>query len=369
MRLFSLPKYIGCLLIVLFAACAEPENPVTPEEATQFARSIEGSMKRQNAAKFNQAFDPETLVERIKKNAKFKINAIMLSGVADGLKSGQLGTQLVQSMGKGGSYELVKHYEKDKKQHLVFRLYGEDGKINYHDMELVKKKKQVKVADMYIYLSGEDLSTTLAQTLIMMDDHFDSMDKKDREQLSNIKKIRKLLNEGKHTEADQLYQQLPAVLKEQKIIKIAHIEIASELGDEAYMQALDDYERSYPNAPNLYLMKIDAHILRKDFKGAMNAVNKLDSLIDKDTFLDYYRGLVCKLMDDKEGQNLYFERLVTNKPDFGPGMVELVVLHMENKETEKAVLVAKKIKAGNKENSRHMETLYQLYPELEKKME
>lgn len=368
MRLFSLQNSIGFILILLLSACSGHEDPVTKEEAIQFARSIEGSMKRQSAAKFNQALDVEALVERMKKNGNFKLNVGMLKGVAEGLKSGQIGAQLIQSMGEGGSYELVKQYEKDKKQHLVFRLFGGDGKLNYHDLELIKKKEQIKIADMFIYLSGENLSTTLAQTLAMMDDHFDSMSKEDREQIGNIKRIRKLLNEGKHTEADRLYQQFPEVLKKQRMLMIVRIEIASELGDEVYSQAMDEFERAYPDAPNLFLMKIDAHILKKDFNGAMNSINKLDSLIDKDTFLDYYRSLISKLMEDKKGQFFYLDRLVKNKPDFGPGMLELAVFHMDNNETEKAVPIAQKLKA-NKENHAQLEVVYELYPELQKKME
>ena len=369
MRLLSLQKYTGFLLILLLSACAEQEKPVTKEEALQLAKSIEGSMSRQSGAKFNEAFDGEALVERMKKEATFKISAVMAREAANGLKSGKMGTELVRSMGKDGSYELVKQYEKDKKQHLVFRLFGTDGKLNYHDLELVKKKEKVRIADMYVYLAGENLSSTLAQTFSMLDDNYDNMSKEDREKIGNMKRIRKLLNEGKHQEADQLYQQFPEVLKKQKMMQVVRIEIASELGDDVYSQAMDDFERAYPDAPNLYLMKIDAYILRKDFDGAMNAVNKLDSLIDKDTFLDYYRGLICKLKEDKEGQDIYFTRLVKNKPDFGPGVLELVAFHMDNNQTDKGVLVAQQYKASSKASQEQFDVLYQLYPELQKKLE
>lgn len=366
MQLFSLRKFAGSLLILLLAACSEQEKPVTPEEALKMAQTLESGIKTRNAAKFNEAFDVEALLERMKKEAGFKVNIATVKSMADGFRSGQMGTELIRSIGKGGSYELVKQYEKDKKQHLIFRLFGTDGKMNYHDLELVKKKDKIKIADMYIYLSGENLSTTLAQTLAMMEDNYDNMSQSEKDKITNMKRIRKLLGEGKHEEANKLYQQLPEILKQQKVLKIVNIEIASELGNDAYMAAMEDYERSFPNAPNLCLMKIDACIIKKDYQGALKAVNQLDSLIDKDVLLDYHRGLINNLTEDKEAQLMYFERLVKNKPDFGPGILELIVHYMENKAPEKAAPLFKRYKASSNADKDQIEALNLMYPDLKK---
>lgn len=369
MQLLSLRKFIVVLLILALAACGEQEQPVTKDEALKLAHSIENSMKRRSAAKFNEAFDAEAMAARIQKAGDNKINKLMLKGAVEGFREGSMGTQLVTSMGKGGSYELVKQYEKDNKQHVIFRLFSVDGKVNYHDLELVKKKGQIRIADMFVYLSGENISTTMAQTLASMNENYDNMDKKSREKLGNLNEIRKALNAGKYEEAEKLYQQLPSVIKEQKMAKVIHISIASGLGEDVYMQALNDFERDYPHAPNLFLMKVDAYILKKNYQGAMHAVNQLDSLIDKDHFLDYYRGLVSNLMQDKDGRRKYFERLVTNRPDFAPGMLELIAVYMDNNEREKGVELARKYKTNSEVGKEELDVLYQLYPELQKEIE
>ncbi|MBO9633278.1 MAG: hypothetical protein J7578_09180 [Chitinophagaceae bacterium] len=368
MQLFSLRNCTVLLLILLLAACKGEEKPVSKEEAAQMASDLQASIKKRNATKFNEAFDVEALMERMKKVASFKMNVATVRGVAEGFKSGQLGTELIRSLGKGGTYELVKQYEKDKKQHLVFRLFGSDGKMNYHDLELVKKKEQIKVADMFIYLSGENLSTTLAQTMAMMDENYDSMSKSERSKISDVKKIRRLLTEGKYDEANKLYQQLPDLLKQQKMAMIINVEIASGLGDEAYTKSMDDYEKAFPDAPNMYLMKIDASILRKDYAGALKAVNQLDSLINKDDLLDYHRGLISNLTKDKEAQRMYFERLVANKPDFAPGTLELMVHYLENDDTDKAVPLFKKYQANPDADKDQIDALFTLYPDLKKKV-
>ncbi|NML19299.1 hypothetical protein HHL16_00370 [Pseudoflavitalea sp. G-6-1-2] len=364
MQLLSLRKFICFLFVLALAACGEQEKSVTKDEALQMARSLEGSLKRRSAAKFNEAFDADALADRVSKAGKVKI--VLARGVAEGVKKGQMGTELINSMGKGGSYELVKQYEKDNKQHLIFRLFGEDGKVNYHDLELVKKKDQIKIADMFVYLSGENLSTTLAQALALMGDHYDGMSKEEKEQIGNIKSIRKLLNAGKYEAADDLYEKLPEVLKSQKMFRVIRVEIASGLSNESYAIAMEELEKAYPNAPNMFLMKIDAYILKKDYKGALKSINQLDSLINKDAFLDYYRGLVCKMDEDVEGQRLYFERLVAGKPEFAAGVLELIFFYMDNNEKSKAAELTKKYKELGNVGKDQMDGLYTVYPELEK---
>lgn len=76
-------------------------------------------------------------------------------------KAANMGSKIVEAISKEGSYELVRIYEKDSKQHMIFpRLYS-DGSINYHDMELKRKKGDIKIADIFVYTSGENLSVTI----------------------------------------------------------------------------------------------------------------------------------------------------------------------------------------------------------------
>lgn len=358
-----------CLLFILFStACSEPEKPVTKEEAASLAKTLESSMGKRSAAKFNETLDPALLQKRILAAGNNKIDTRIVDGALKELRTGQLGTQIVQSLGKTGTYQLVKQYEKEKNQHLVFRLYA-NSKLNYHDFELVKKRDQVKISDAFIYITGENLSATLAESALLMTDNLDNLSSQDKDRLDNVKRIRQLINREEYSKAKTLYQELPAVLRQTKLFKMIHVQIASGLGNEEYLKAMTDYQQAYPDAPNMYLLMIDAYILKEEYDNALRSVNQLDSLINKDPFLDYYRGLIYKMMGNKEKQREHFELLDAHMPAFSDGTLELLITYLDAKETDKAIaLVNTRSSNYEKIDKEQRETIYELYPDFKKKL-
>ena len=369
MRRSTLLLYTTLLLILFSTACSEPEKPATKEEAAALGKSIESSMEKRSAAKFNEALDAELLKKRIVEAGNQKINTLIIDGAVKELKTGQLGNQIIQSLGKGGTYQLVKQYEKNNNQHLVFRLYA-DSKLNYHDFEVVKKRNEVKVSDIFIYITGENLSATLAESALLMTENIDDLSSADQGRLENVKRIRQLINRQEYDKAKALYKELPAVLKQTKLFKMIYVQIASGLGNDEYLKAMIDYQQAYPDAPNMYLLMIDAYILKEQYDKALTAVNQLDSLINKDPFLDYYRGLIYKLMGNKEKQRVHFELLDKQMPAFAEGTLELLITYLDAEETDKAVaLVNNRSSNYKKIDKEQRETIFVLYPEFKKKLE
>ncbi|AXY75295.1 hypothetical protein D3H65_15460 [Paraflavitalea soli] len=368
MRLSASLLYSSLLLTLFAIGCTEPEKPATKEEAAQLARSLENSMNKKSAAKFNEALDVASLQKRIQEAGSQKIDTRIVDGAMKELKSGQLGSQIIQALGKTGTYQLVKQYEKDKNQHLVFRMYA-NSKLNYHDLEVIKKKDQVKISDVFIYMTGENLSATLAESALLMTENLDNLTEMDKNRLNNIKRIRQLINQEEYTKAQALYKELPAVLKQTKLFQMMYVQIAAGLGNDEYLKAMTDYKKSYPNAANVYLLMIDAYILKEEYDNALQAVNQLDSLINKDPFLDYYRGLIYKMTGNKAKQLEHFESLNASMPGFSDGTLELLITYLDAEETDKAVaLVTNKKSNYKKIDKEQRETIYSLYPEFKKQL-
>jgi len=91
----------------------------------------------------------------------------------------------------------------------------------------------------------------------------------------------------------------------------------------------------FPHDPNMYLLMIDAYTLQKNYPKALESVNKLDSLIGKDPFQDYERGLLFKLMEDSTNERICFERLHQNMPEFQKGTNELVLYYFGHHQVAK----------------------------------
>ncbi|WP_207515381.1 tetratricopeptide repeat protein [Longitalea luteola] len=358
-------SYLFLLIVLFVTACSEPERPVTKEEAAKIAAALEDAIANRNSGFLNSLLSTELLEKRIMEQSDNKLSRSLVANTLTSIKSGDFGRQVIKSLGKTGTYELVKQYEKNNHQHLIFRLY--DQEINYHDFELVKVNDQVKIADVFVYVTGENLSTSYAEMLLSMKEEASKpVDTKDARQMDLMKKY---INEKEYEKANKIYHSLPEVLKKQKIYKIIYTRIASGLGTDEYLASLINFQKEYPQATNMYLLMMDAYYLKKDYPGTLRCINGLDSLINKDPFLDYYRALIYRESHDAANQLLCLERLHQNLPDYSPGTLELIYRYVEDNRWDKAIPLTKAYTATKNADQATIDNLYEMYPAFKDAMD
>ncbi|MEP6674577.1 MAG: hypothetical protein ABJA78_05465 [Ferruginibacter sp.] len=354
--------FVIFLSFILLISCKAKEQKVTKEEALQTAEKIQSSITAERADFVNDLIDKKSLAKKIaaKMDADKKEP---VSEIMNNLSETRMGDKIVDAVGNKGTYQLVKSYEKDEKQHLLFRMYA-DGRLNYHDFELIKLNNEIKASDLYIYITGDWISTTFSQTLSTA-----GMNDMTSSDADNMLSIRKKMGEGKYQEAKDALDLVPAVLKKEKAFQVMNVQICSGLSEDVYHTAMENYNRLYPNEPNMYLMMIDYYITKKEYQKSMDAVNKLDALIDKDPFLDYSRALIYNLMDDNAKAREKLEQLQINMPKFTEGTEELIANYAEAKEYEKASVLIKKYKSNQKINQAFLNALYLVHPDLATKFQ
>lgn len=357
-------RYTLLPFLLFIIACSEPEKPVTKEEAAKMAAMVTDVLAQRNASRFNELLDLDAFEKRMLNHANNNLNRSSVVGAMESLGSGELGLQIVRSLGDKGAYELVKQYEKDNHQRLIFRLYDELD-LNYHDFELIKKGDQVKIADVFAYNTGENLTSIMAESLLDVDEQ-QYAGKKEAKKMQLIKKY---ITAKEYEKADEVFESLPAVLKEQKQFRMIYLTIAAGLGDEKHLAALNKYQENYPDAPNMYLLTLGIYLLKEDFPAALRSVNRLDSFINKDPYLDFHRALIYREIKDTVNRLASLERLHQNMPGFGTGTVELIVAYLDGKQLDKAVSLTQQYRKGKDADAETLETLYLLYPELKEKIE
>ena len=136
---------------------------VSVDEAKKLAEKLETSINSNNPAVFSTIIYMPELMKRISSKSEISKDPAVMAGFQQGFNLNQLGAQIINSIANG-SYSLVRTYQKNNETHVLFRMFG-DGGLNYHDFLLYKIKDTVKAADIYIYLTGEELSATLAALL------------------------------------------------------------------------------------------------------------------------------------------------------------------------------------------------------------
>ena len=332
-------------LLIVCASCSVNEEPVTKEEALAMSRAIDSSISNKKPNYWNYLFNEKVFADKVAKISGIKASADFRQSIKTALKQSDMGDKIIRAAQANGTYKLVKQYEKDKTQHLIFRLYSDEG-LNYHDFELTKNEGKLSIADLYIYLSGEDLSKTIADLLTSFADKNKNISDEKMEQVEKIKSMKEMFERNEADKALKYYHTLPTDLKNQKSIRIMHVMICSQLDEATYKNAIDDYLALYPDAPNMHLMLIDTYIMRKEYTKAIASIDKVDKLINTDPFLDYMRALMYNLMEKPAEARAHLEKLYRNMPEFDAGALELIANYIDAGDDGKARALIKEYEAN-----------------------
>ncbi len=361
----------ACLLLLAlsFSYCSENSTspkpqPLDKNEALAFADKIETAVYKKNPRVFDSMFSIETFAQKLGDLKGVKISKKNAKHLGDGIARGNLGKQIIAQTVKGGGYDFIHYYEKDKKHHVIFRLYGEGG-INYHDMELVKMNDEVKVADMYIYMTGENFSQTIYTLMNTMADFSDKEGNSETDrQLKNLVKLRSLAHQQQYEAAKREYDKFPQEFKDQKLFRVLYLTILSQLDMEDYRQELNRFEKDFANDASASLTLLDSYFLNGDYNKALEAIDKLDRAVDGDPLLNYYRALAYSQMKETDKTIACLEKLQQEMPGFGDGQLELIAHYIESNQRDKARLLMSSYK-GNKEfDQDKLENIRYLYPDF-----
>ena len=316
------------LLLLMLGACKPAPQQLTNEEAIQFAKDLEQSIQKGEADLLDNAFDKDTFIDKMN-----------LPNTADGKGFGKgvvnklkLGTQITTALSDMDNFDFIRHYVKEGKHHLIFRVFtNKESALNYHDYELMKISDKCKIADVYVYMSGETLAETMANMFKSLFGTSNDPSQKNLEGADDVVAVRKLMQRRNFADAKKKIDVLPDYIKATKSLMLLNVLICSELSNEEYSEAINSFKQKFPNEPNMNLMMIDGYCLQKDYTSMLAAINALDAQIDKDPLLDYYRYLSYNLLKKEDSARIYLTQLVKNKPDFQKGILELITVDLNEK--------------------------------------
>jgi len=284
-----------------FAADTQPAPATQPLTASQvvreFAQNIEAEMSAGDISGFRKAFDIPTLTTRAFGDLDASPNLRRQFGV--GVNSGldQLVTALADNMKSGGGYAFLRLHIVKGELRAMFRMTGKTG-LNYHDMVLkVGPGDTVRVVDMYIATTGEELSDSYHRVLLPLVAEVDKgalarLTEGESEYVKNIGGARdmglKVLNKD-YSGVHAIYEGLPVSLQSEQIVMLYDLQSLVHIDLKLYAQAMDRYEKAFPDSPSLSLLRIDSTMLAKDWTGMLATIDKLDKQVGGDIFLNVFR--------------------------------------------------------------------------------
>lgn len=249
-----------------------------------------------------------------------------IDGFSKGIKS--LPQKIVNTTNNGGFYDFINYYYdlENSTYRMLFRLFSEEEGINYHDFQLVFVDGEFYIQDIYIYVTGENLSDT-ANLIYLM-----SMPKNLFEKIifgNNSKEMKHLLNAvtsqkaNKNKTALQHLNLIEGNLKHSKIYHVVKILITSVLSDTDYLEAMQDMLKDYKDDPTSYLLSIDYYVMLEKYDKAIEAIEKLEKDTG-DSFLNYMKGNIAYTNENYKDAISYFEIVIDEYPTYDTPKFSLI---------------------------------------------
>lgn len=334
------------------------ESKENDEKVSAIAQEIEASFHDLSTDGFNEYFDTESFKVKLISNIDFSSNDPYIRGFLDGVRDAgnKLALKIINEIENGAYYNLINYRYNivEKAYYFTFRIYPEETGINYHDYKVCSDGKDIKVNDIYIYLSGEHLSETLNRIFKMsLEDEKNNTFNSKGSTLNSMFKVmnaQKLLQEGKVRQAYEMVDAITGPMKNEKFFLLIKALIASSYDDKIYEDILSEFAKLYPDDPTLYLKLIDYYFLKENYKMVHIYLDKLMFETDDD-FLNLMKAHAYLLQEDFINAEKYYNYIKVNYPaSFSAYIGEMISLSYQNRFEETLAIAQNLVDDGYDKN-------------------
>lgn len=329
------------------------EGPApTDEECRKFAGKVADAVRDKNRASFAALINVDALLNRATKGFESDRKARQVrSGFIRGVKSsmatrrGVVGA-IIQAVSNGGSYTFLRVRDVAAKKRVQFRIVTKEGALNYHEMVVERRPSgNVQAVDMYIVATGQLLSQTLRDAFLPMVEHasrgilarLTGSESDFVKHISTMNKMVTSIKLGQHAEAVRLYGTLPPSMQKRKNVLMLRLTAAQKLGDTAYLTAINDFRRYFPNDPAVDLLSIDGFIIQKQFAKAMASIDRLDHAIGGDLYLNIFRSNIFVQQQQFSRARAVLQAAVDKDPTLKAAHIGMLMLSLQLKDFDQTV--------------------------------
>ena len=340
--IFSYFLSFFCYMMVFSQETTEiyAENEFSNDEkVVEFGQRFADSFYEEDTSFFMDNFNLQSFAEKVvsinekatKENAIKKFNAVFKNGIFLE-KFHKFPEDIRAALARGASYSLVNFYYHldERKYHLLFRMYSDNGGLNYHDYQLGYEDEKFHLNDVFIFTMGEYLSDTyqdLYELTIPGKDTKDTETNKERlKGMVYFARLKILLNTKKYKEALELTHNLTGDFTEKKIYYTTKIKIASKINNVYHLEAIDELLKKFPNDPYTKLMEIDYYVMLKDYNATMQLLDEIQQNTE-DTFIEYVRGNAAWQFKDYELAEKAYANTIIEYPSFAEAKINLMYLY------------------------------------------
>jgi len=306
--------------------------PVTDSEAEKLSINLEESIDHKDPEMLNHLIYFPEFIKRTGSRSNLRDNVDTLTKIANRFGLFKIGNGILETA-KNGSFSLVHRFVQDEEIHLLFRAFG-DGGLNYEEITLIKVKDSVKAADIFSYELGESYARLFSYLMndIKSPDAHESMTS--REKYGSI--FENALNNKNYSVARSAFEKFDEQTQNDKHLSLQYMLACKHLGEKLFRKSVDRFTALFPEEPTPYLLMMVAYVDTKDYSEYGGAIDKLDTLLHIDPFLNYFRGNLIMKMGDLEGALHFYELVFEYDPGIWQNTEKLVACKVRNNELVEA---------------------------------
>ncbi len=274
---------------------------VTRADADQLTQSINQAIQTQNGAGFHKLIDEGVFFDRVLMGLEMPANA--RQGFITGFRSSgglqKIGQQVVDAVQNGGSYSLVRYIEEDGTIKPLFRLaFPEAAGVNYHKLTIFKTNSgQIRIADMFVYMTGEPISQTIRRLIIPMVVHqnrnlMDRLSGTENEYVKNLPKLQRMqqaIQAQQFPQALSIFKSFPASLQKDRSLLMMRLVVAQQVSDEEYKKTMEMFQSLGDNDPSSDFRSIDYYAMTNQHEKVLSTIDRLKAVL-KDPYLDMLKA-------------------------------------------------------------------------------
>jgi tetratricopeptide (TPR) repeat protein len=329
-------KTLGMALMTACAMNLQPlsaqNTPLTDAELEKISTSLELSIDHGDPEMLNHLIYFPEFIKRTGTRSNLRDNVDTLTKIATSFGLFNVGNGILETA-KNGSFSLVHRYVQNEETHLLFRAFG-DGGLNYEEITLIKIKDSVRAADIFSYQLGESyakLFSYLIEDLKSPDAH-SSMTS--REKYRSI--FENALNSKNYSVARSAFEKFDDETQKDKHLSLQYMMACKHLGEKSFRKSVDRFTALFPEEPTPYLLMMAAYADTKEYADYGGAIDKLDTLLHIDPFLNYFRGNLVMKTGDLAGALHFYESVFEYDPGIWQNTEKLVACKVRNNELVEA---------------------------------
>jgi tetratricopeptide (TPR) repeat protein len=357
-------KTLGLILLTAGAMNCQPlsaqNTAVTTAEAEKLSMQLESSMSNGDPKMLNQLIYFPAFITKTESKSPLIDNMDTLTIMANDFGLFNIGNSTLEII-KNGSYKLVHGFLKNEEMHLLFRAFG-DGGLDYQDITIIKVKDSLRAADIFSYQLGESYARQFSYLIpdTGMTDAHSSLTSGNKYGII----FENAMSQKNYSTARSAFEKFDEQTQNDKHLSLQYMLACQHLSEKLFRRSVDRYISLFPEEPTPYLLMMKEYADTKSYGDYSRAIDKLDSLLHIDPFLNYLRGNVEMKLHDLRAASHFYQEVF----DYDPGiwqntekLVDCKVVNNELVQANEAIILYTHTPGYRKDL---VEALYKDYPAL-----